>query len=576
MHHRTDGFYGINEALFSSALAAMVFSVFAVQPLTIVGITGLISLFNYTIFDIIRLHDVTIYPQFMVWVGIWAAVFHWLTALTNLCDYMRTVTDFSSQTFGLYVGTIYIIKGVEELIINFEDNAIVNGFASCLVAIMFCLTVYYLEDIGSTTLFRGWTRTLLSDYAYPIATIFWTGFTHIPGTLKRVDFLRLPVTRAFYPTVPRPWFVAFWTLEVKWIFVAIPFGLLMTLLFYYDHNVSSLTAQARHFPLKKPGGFHWDFFLLGWTCLIAGLVDIPLPNGLVPQAPVHTDALTDYTDHVREIENRDGAVLIRKDTTADRVAEQRISHFLMGLAIIGTMSGPLLVVLATMPRAIFAGVFFVVGWGSVNSSNGIIQKLTFLLREPRFQQPDDPLLQVPKRQVWHYVGWQLLGWGSTVAISQTIAAIGFPVLIVALIPLRWVGLPKIFTAHELQILDELTATNDVVLVSLGGKPEMPEVVKEKANANHTKKNQFADTEPGSGSSSGTRMDSAQNRDGLAARRKLGESRDSSEVSVATEGEVKTKGGGEEDQGFQSRAKLFDEERDTRYGVQKAYAGDVPR
>lgn len=45
----------------------MVFSLFSCQPLTIVGITGLISLFNYTIYDIIKLHDVTLYPAFMVY-----------------------------------------------------------------------------------------------------------------------------------------------------------------------------------------------------------------------------------------------------------------------------------------------------------------------------------------------------------------------------------------------------------------------------------------------------------------------------------------------------------------------------
>ncbi len=75
------------------------------------------------------------------------------------------------------------------------------------------------------------------------------------------------------------------------------------LLFYYDHvsihihvsafvwielltmrqNVSSLTAQARQFPLKKPGGFHWDFFLLGCTTFVAGILGLQLPNGLVPQ-----------------------------------------------------------------------------------------------------------------------------------------------------------------------------------------------------------------------------------------------------------------------------------------------------
>lgn len=107
MNRRTGGFYGVNEALFSSALACIVFSTIGAQPLTIVGITGLISLFNYTIFDIIKRYDVALYPQFMTWVAIWAAIFHWLFAIWNFCDYMRYVTDFSSQSFGAYVGIIY-------------------------------------------------------------------------------------------------------------------------------------------------------------------------------------------------------------------------------------------------------------------------------------------------------------------------------------------------------------------------------------------------------------------------------------------------------------------------------------
>lgn len=108
MYRRTDGFFGINEALFSSALAAMMFSIFAAQPLTIVGITGLISLFNYTIFDIVTRYEPAIYPNFMAWTGIWAAIFHWIVAACNLCDYMRYVTDFSSEAFGMYVGIIYL------------------------------------------------------------------------------------------------------------------------------------------------------------------------------------------------------------------------------------------------------------------------------------------------------------------------------------------------------------------------------------------------------------------------------------------------------------------------------------
>lgn len=128
-------------------------------------------------------------------------------------------------------------------------------------------------------------------------------------------------------------------------------------------NVSSLTAQARAFPLKKPAGFHWDFFLLGCTTFIAGIIGIPMPNGLVPQAPVHTDSLTIYETDLSIIstEEGEGAEIRRPIVRATAVVEQRISHFLMGLAIIGTMTGPLLIVLHTMPEAVFAGVFLIVG-----------------------------------------------------------------------------------------------------------------------------------------------------------------------------------------------------------------------
>ena len=109
MTRNTHGYFGINEALFSSALAAVVFSVLSCQPLTVVGITGLISLFNYTIYDIAAAQGIEeLYPQFICWVSIWAAITHWGAAIFNTCDYMRYITDFSSQSFGMYVGIIYM------------------------------------------------------------------------------------------------------------------------------------------------------------------------------------------------------------------------------------------------------------------------------------------------------------------------------------------------------------------------------------------------------------------------------------------------------------------------------------
>lgn len=109
MERNTGGYFGINEGLFASALAAVVFSTLSCQPLTVVGITGLISLFNYTIYDIARAQGILpLYPQLIAWVSIWAAITHWLVAIFNLCDYMRYITDFSMNSFGMYVSIIYI------------------------------------------------------------------------------------------------------------------------------------------------------------------------------------------------------------------------------------------------------------------------------------------------------------------------------------------------------------------------------------------------------------------------------------------------------------------------------------
>jgi boron transporter len=100
---------------------------------------------------------------------------------------------------------------------------------------------------------------------------------------------------------------------------------------------------------------------MGCSCFIAGILNIPLPNGLVPQAPVHTDCMTVYQTDVMISNTEDGEE--RRDPVRRpiEVKEQRVSHFVMGLALFGMMTGPLLTVLHTIPRGLFAGVFAVVG-----------------------------------------------------------------------------------------------------------------------------------------------------------------------------------------------------------------------
>lgn len=121
--------------------------------------------------------------------------------------------------------------------------------------------------------------------------------------------------------------------------------------------MSSLIAQGTEFPLRKPAGFHWDLFLLGLTTFVAGILGVPFPNGLIPQAPFHTSALCVTRDVADEDDTNKGKTI----RVTDHVVEQRVSNLAQGLLTLGTMTRPLLVVLHLIPQGVLAGLFFIMG-----------------------------------------------------------------------------------------------------------------------------------------------------------------------------------------------------------------------
>ncbi|KAF2403567.1 hypothetical protein EJ06DRAFT_504742 [Trichodelitschia bisporula] len=463
MFVKTDESFGVNEVLLASVLGAVIFALFAAQPLTIVGVTGPITVFNYTVFDIMA-HR-TNYFAFMCWIGLWSLVMHWILAITNACNGLRYVTRFPCDVFGFYVAFIYLQKGIQVLTRQWEAGS-TSAYLSITVALLVTAVAYICGLIGESNLFQRHVRKFIEDYGTPLALIFFTGFVHI-GKMRDVDLLTLPTTKAFLPTLDRSWFVRFWEIPVGDVFIAIPFAILLTILFYFDHNVSSLMAQGTEFPLRKPAGFHWDIFLLGLTTGVAGLLGIPFPNGLIPQAPFHTTALCVTLPLSPESSDDEEAHKGHPEKRApDHVVEQRVSNLLQGLLTLGTMTGPLLKVLALVPQGVLAGLFFVMGIQAL-AGNGITLKLLFMARERSLTAASDALRSIRRRAVWGFVALALLGFGATFAITQTIAAIGFPVIVMALVPLRTWVLPRWFSAQELRVLDQPTA-GAFVMESVGG------------------------------------------------------------------------------------------------------------
>lgn len=234
MFTKTHNSYGVNEVLLSSVMACVIFSLFAAQPLVIVGVTGPITVFSYTVYDIV-VPNGTNYFAFMAWIGIWSLLMHWLLAITNSCNALTYVTRFSCDTFGFYVAFIYLQKGIQVLTRQWGLAGGESAYLSVMVSLLVLGFAYGCGVLGNSNLLHHIPRKFIEDYGTPLTIIFFTGFVHI-GHMKDVTVETLPTSKSFFPTADRGWFVHFWDISVGEVFLAIPFAILLTILFWFDHN----------------------------------------------------------------------------------------------------------------------------------------------------------------------------------------------------------------------------------------------------------------------------------------------------------------------------------------------------
>jgi boron transporter len=159
-------------------------------------------------------------------------VMHWILAVTNACNALKYVTRFPCDIFGFYVAFIYLQKGIQVLTNQGSDAAF---YLSVMVALLVLGFGYLCGVIGTSSLFQHYVRTFIKDYGTPLTVIFFTGFVHFGG-MTAVNLETLPTGIAFMPTADRGWLIHFWEIRVADVFIAFPFAILLTILFYFDHN----------------------------------------------------------------------------------------------------------------------------------------------------------------------------------------------------------------------------------------------------------------------------------------------------------------------------------------------------
>ncbi|KAL7420587.1 hypothetical protein Q5752_004538 [Cryptotrichosporon argae] len=480
--------YGVQEVLLASFMAAFVAAVLGGQPLLISGVTGPITVFNKTIYDIFRGRQDFNYLHFMGWVYLWGAILHWLAAGLNAVHGLRYVTRFACDTFGFYVSAVYVQYGIQTVTRQFARSSTPAAFLGIILALVTLVLPHYFTALARSGYGNKHFRRFCADYGMPITVVAATGLAYWGrfDAYVREPNMTLPTTDAsFEPANGRAWLIRFWQLDAQYVGIALPFGIVLFILFYFDANVSSLIAQGSEYPLRKPAAFHWDFFLLGITTFIAGLLGVPAPNGLIPQAPLHTASLVvmgegagKKADAEQNAANsvplsavsaraedggasasvsagseKDGETASATRQVPVAVVEQRVSNLAQGCLCLILMTKPFEHVLGLIPKGVLAGLFWYMGTDALLGS-GVTEKLLYLARERAATPADHPLHAVRASRIALFTAIELVGFGATFAITQTIAAIGFPVIIMLLVPVRALLVPRLgFTPDELAILD---------------------------------------------------------------------------------------------------------------------------
>uniref|UniRef100_A0A7S1U2B3 Bicarbonate transporter-like transmembrane domain-containing protein n=1 Tax=Phaeomonas parva TaxID=124430 RepID=A0A7S1U2B3_9STRA len=446
---------GVVEVLLSTAISAGIFSIFAGQPLVIVGVTGPVSILTISIYGMAKALDINFIP-FYAWAQIWAALMHMALAALNACDYIAYVTRFSCETFGILIATIYLYTGISGVVKYFNEDS----FSAALLQLLITLgTVWLAERLSlakNWSVFNETARDLIADYGATLALVFWAGVSFI-GRAGDTDIPRVDTPSTFETTSGRDWFVDLGDIEGWAIVLAILPGIIITVLFIFDHNVSSLMAQDPELNLKKGAAYHLDFFVLGFCILATGILGIPPCNGLIPQAPLHTKALA-----VTRVTEKNG-VKIHK---VEKVYEQRFSNLAQALMTLLMCFPPFLDVIGFLPQASLNGLFIFMGLASFDGNQFFDRMMLMITEASQRVSSHDFFQEVSFPSIKKFTAFQLLCCAVIFGITLTPAAMVFPLLIAALVALRVYLLPKHFEDAELNSLDFLDVEG--TLARLGG------------------------------------------------------------------------------------------------------------
>ncbi|KAI9534930.1 Electrogenic sodium bicarbonate cotransporter 1 [Dissostichus eleginoides] len=505
----TENMQGVLESFLGTALTGIVFCLLAGQPLTILSSTGPVLVFERLLFSFSKDNELD-YLEFRLWIGLWSGVFCLVLVATDASFLVQYFTRFTEEGFSSLISFIFIYDAFKKMLKLAHHNPINSGYDPNLVTIYDCSCMPgnssdvhdlspwsnstdmqmnatwaslnmeqclkfggqlvgsacgYVPDITlmSFILFFGTytcsmalkkfkfslffpttVRKLISDFAIILTILLFCGVDALVG----VDTPKLIVPSQFKPTSPlRGWFIPPFGGNPWWVYLAatIP-ALLVTILIFMDQQITAVIVNRKEHKLKKGAGYHLDLFLVAVLIIICSFMGLPWYVAATVISIAHIDSL--------KMETQTSAPGEQPKFLG--VREQRVTGIIVFLLTgLSVFMAP---ILKFIPMPVLYGVFLYMGVASLNGVQ-FMDRLQLLLM-PAKHQPDLIYLRhVPQRRIHLFTFIQGLCLALLWVLKSTVAAIVFPVMILALVAVRK-AMDYVFSQHDLSYLDDVIPEKD--------------------------------------------------------------------------------------------------------------------
>lgn len=478
------------ESLMSGAVCGILYGLFSGQPLTILGSTGPVLVFETILYDFCKDHDLD-YLSLRLWIGLWTAAILVVLVAFDASALVCYITRFTEENFATLISLIFIYKAIENVLkighkypmnldidvrvdcyceppngtdlLNSTTNWTILSKHACkeyggtlhglgcqyyadvfLFSVLLFISTFtlavFLKDFKTTSYFPTSIRALVSDFAVVISIMLMT----VTDMLLGLDTPKLEVPQKFEPTWEgRGWLIPMLGRNPWWttLAAAAP-AMLATILIFMDQQITAVIINRKENKLKKGCGYHLDLLVLSVLIAICSVLGLPWFVAATVLAMTHVNSL--------RMESESSAPGEKPQFLG--VREQRLTQvfifLLVGLSVFFTP------VLKRIPMAVLYGVFLYMGVSSLKGSQFFDRILIMFM--PQKYQPDYMFLRhVPTMRVHLFTLIQLTCLVCLWLIkSYKPSSIAFPLMLVVMIGVRKL-LDFIFTQRELKVLDDI-------------------------------------------------------------------------------------------------------------------------